>query len=107
MEGEAVAQRSGGPESAQGAKRARDIVRQRLGRLPVGLADAADRRMGVNVLGGPARRRESVNGIIEGLERDGPKDGELQGACREFDVGAGVAEARRRMSEEGEKGARR
>ena len=53
MQGEAVAQRSGGPKGAQRGKRARDFARQRLGRLPVGLADTADRRMGVNC---PRRR---------------------------------------------------
>ena len=63
--------------------------------------------MGVIVFGGLARGGESLIEIVEGLERDGAKDGELQRAGRAFDVGAGAAEARCRVSEEREKRARR
>src|ERR1700691_3696980 len=107
MQRKAVAERGGGPKRAQGGKRARDFARQRLGRLPVDLADAVDRRMGVNVFGGLTRLDESPIEVIEGLERDGAKDGELQRAGRAFDIGAGAAEARRRVSEERENRARR
>ena len=44
---------------AQRGERARDVARKRLGRLPAGLADAADRRMRMRVLrrlGAPPRR---------------------------------------------------
>ena len=56
MQGEAVAERGRGLKRAQGGKRAGDISRQRLGRLPVILADAANGRMGVIVRRGLTRR---------------------------------------------------
>ena len=63
--------------------------------------------MRTRVCGGLARRREGLIEIVEGAKRDGAKYGELEGARRAFDVGARAAEARRGMSEEGKKGARR
>ena len=74
MLNEAIAQGSGGPKGAQGGERACDIAGERLRRAPIGLADAANRRMRVPVIGRRARRRERPFEIIEGRNRDGAKD---------------------------------
>ena len=84
MLSEAIAQGSGGAESAQGSERACDVARERFRRPPVGLADAVDRGMRMSVSGGLARRREGPLDIVERRKRDGAKDGELQRARRGF-----------------------
>src|SRR5579863_3050947 len=103
---EAVAQ-GGGPKRAQGGKRARDIARERLRRLPVAFADSADRGMGVAVLGGFARRRERAFEIVERRKRDGAKDREFERAGLRFDLAGGAAEPDQRMGKKGKKRTRR
>ena len=104
---EAVAQGSGGAESAQGSERARDVARERFRRTPAGLANAADGRMRVPVVGRRARRGESPIEIIERGKRDGAKDRELQRPRRGFNLLERAAEANRWMRKEREKGAGR
>ncbi len=107
MLSEAIAQGGARPKGAQRRERGCEVSRERFRRLPVALADAADRRMRVTVKGGFTRRREGAIEIVEGRERDGAKDGELKRARRRLDLFQRATEADRGMREERKARARR
>ena len=92
---------------ARGASALRDIARERLRRLPVGLADAADRGMRVPVIGGFARRGERAIEIVERGKRDGAKDRKLERARRRFDLAGERPKRTDGMRKEREERARR
>ena len=102
---EAIAQGSGGTKGAQRGERACKVARERLGRMPARLANAADGGMRVPVVGRCARRRESLFEIIERGNRDRAKDREFQSPRRGFNLLKRAAKAHRRMRKERQKGA--